>query len=183
MSVIKEYQKLFKTFHINYLKICFFQKKSAADRVNIYMSLSSLIIPFIDLQLSEALQCLLQLMTDDLEVYTKPMVHDTPSIYGSNLIQSSQSSADNIYERSKYRRIDSREFGNTVDDFRCRSFLLIELFVFFLPNREWEINSFKLSLFCYHEWFSPVMTFIIEGFIAHIRQTMERALDDDNVDI
>lgn len=33
MSVIHEYQKLFTIFNVNYMKICFFETSSAADRV------------------------------------------------------------------------------------------------------------------------------------------------------
>ncbi len=33
MSIIHEYQKLFNLFKVNYLKICFFEANSAADRV------------------------------------------------------------------------------------------------------------------------------------------------------
>ena len=35
MSVVPEYQKLFGLLNVNYLKICFFETNSAADRVNI----------------------------------------------------------------------------------------------------------------------------------------------------
>jgi hypothetical protein len=33
MSIVPEYQKLFGLFNVNYLKICFFETNSAADRV------------------------------------------------------------------------------------------------------------------------------------------------------
>jgi hypothetical protein len=36
MSVIKEYNELFATFNINYIKICFFESNSAGDRVRLF---------------------------------------------------------------------------------------------------------------------------------------------------
>jgi len=51
---------------------------------------------------------------------------------------------------------------------------------FFVLNRDWETNAFKLRLIHYHQWFSPTMKFLLEGFVAHIRQAMERAVEDDN---
>jgi len=33
MSNINEYQKIFALFDVNYIKICFFETNSAADRV------------------------------------------------------------------------------------------------------------------------------------------------------
>ncbi len=36
MPVIPEYQKLFNIFNVNYLRTCFFEKNSAADRVNLF---------------------------------------------------------------------------------------------------------------------------------------------------
>ncbi len=52
------------------------------------------------------------------------------------------------------------------------------IFVLF-ENRDWETNGFKLKLIHYHQWFSPTMTFLLEGFVAHVRQVMERAVEDD----
>jgi len=36
MAVIHEYQTIFALFHVNYIKICFFETNSAADRVTKY---------------------------------------------------------------------------------------------------------------------------------------------------
>lgn len=36
MSVINEYQKIFALFNVNYIKICFFETDSAADRVKYF---------------------------------------------------------------------------------------------------------------------------------------------------
>jgi hypothetical protein len=47
-------------------------------------------------------------------------------------------------------------------------------------NSDWATNAFKLQLLQYHQWFSPTMKFLLEGFVAHIRQDMERAVEDDN---
>ncbi len=49
----------------------------------------------------------------------------------------------------------------------------------FSVNRDWEINAFKLKLIHYHQWFSPAMKFLLDGFVALIRQVMERAVEDD----
>ncbi len=40
MSIIPEYNKSFALFNINYIKICFFETNSAADRVRFYLILS-----------------------------------------------------------------------------------------------------------------------------------------------
>jgi len=37
-----------------------------------------------------------------------------------------------------------------------------------------------LKLNLYQQWFSPIMRYLIEGFVAQIRQTMERAIENDN---
>jgi len=50
----------------------------------------------------------------------------------------------------------------------------------FLMNRDWGANAFKLKLIEYRQWFSPTMKFLLEGFVAHIRQAMERAVEDDS---
>ncbi len=57
-------------------------------------------------------------------------------------------------------------------------FYVIKFFLF--ENSEWNTNAFKLKLIQYHQWFSPTMKFLLEGFVAHIRQAMERAVEDDN---
>jgi len=44
-------------------------------------------------------------------------------------------------------------------------------------NRDWTSNAFKLKLIQYHQWFSPTMKYLLEGFIASIRQAMERAVE------
>ncbi|CAF3254503.1 unnamed protein product, partial [Rotaria sp. Silwood2] len=49
-----------------------------------------------------------------------------------------------------------------------------------LEARDWQTNAFKLKLVEYRQWFSPIMTFLLEGFVAKIRQIMERAVEDDN---
>ncbi len=36
MSTIRDYQKIFGLFNVNYIKICFFESDSAADRVKFY---------------------------------------------------------------------------------------------------------------------------------------------------
>ncbi|CAF5161347.1 unnamed protein product, partial [Rotaria sp. Silwood1] len=71
MSIIKEYQKLFASFNISYIKTCFFETNSAGDR------------------LTELTRCLLKNMTEYFQTYSKPMVKATSSIYDPNLIQSS----------------------------------------------------------------------------------------------
>jgi hypothetical protein len=40
MSIIPEYNKSFALFNTNYIKICFFETNSAADRVRFYSILS-----------------------------------------------------------------------------------------------------------------------------------------------
>ena len=47
-------------------------------------------------------------------------------------------------------------------------------------NRDWQTNAFKFKLIEYRQWFSPIMNFLLEGFVACIRQEMERAVEDDN---
>lgn len=42
------------------------------------------------------------------------------------------------------------------------------------------MNAFKVTLREYCSWFSPIMKYLIEGFVAQIRQAMERAVEDDN---
>jgi hypothetical protein len=37
-----------------------------------------------------------------------------------------------------------------------------------------------LKLIEYRQWFSPIMKFLVEGFVAQIRQAMERAVEDDS---
>ncbi|CAF1432139.1 unnamed protein product, partial [Rotaria sordida] len=71
MSIINEYQQLFSSFNISYIKTCFFETNSAGDR------------------LTELTKCLLKNMTEYVQKYSKPMVKATSSIYDPNLIQSS----------------------------------------------------------------------------------------------
>ncbi|CAF4550359.1 unnamed protein product, partial [Rotaria sp. Silwood2] len=140
MSIIKQYQKLFSSFNINYIKACFFETNSAGDR------------------LTDITRCLLQNMTDYFQAYSKPMVKATSSIYDPNLIESSR--------------------------------LLLYLYLYLqtiiaalrdsLEARDWQTNAFKFKLVEYRQWFSPIMKFLLEGFVAYIRQTMERAVEDDN---
>jgi len=58
-------------------------------------------------------------------------------------------------------------------------FYFIGFFGFFL-NSDWTTNAFKLKLTQYHQWFSPTMKFLLEGFVANIRQAMERAVEHDD---
>jgi hypothetical protein len=37
MSTVPEYQKIFVVFDVNYIKICFFEPNSAADRVKYFI--------------------------------------------------------------------------------------------------------------------------------------------------
>ncbi|CAF4770386.1 unnamed protein product [Rotaria sp. Silwood1] len=69
--IIKEYQKLFAFFDINYVEACFLEPESADDR------------------LTEVTRCLLQNMTQHFLSCATPMVEATSSIYDPNLIQSS----------------------------------------------------------------------------------------------
>jgi len=39
MSIINEYQEMFALFDVNYIKICFFETNSAADRVKLIIIL------------------------------------------------------------------------------------------------------------------------------------------------
>ncbi|CAF4240234.1 unnamed protein product, partial [Rotaria sordida] len=140
MSIINEYQQLFSSFNISYIKTCFFETNSADDR------------------LAELTRCLLKNMIEHFQVVLKPTVKATPSIYDPNLIENSR--------------------------------LLLNLYVYLqkiitslrdiLETRDWQINAFKFQLIEYHQWFSPIMIFVLEGFAACIRQVMERAVEDDN---
>ncbi|CAF4901586.1 unnamed protein product [Rotaria sp. Silwood1] len=71
MSIITEYQKLFASFNVNYIKTCFFEQNSAGHRV------------------TEVTKRILKNMIDYFQKYAKPMVKATSSIYDPNLIQSS----------------------------------------------------------------------------------------------
>ncbi|CAF4077538.1 unnamed protein product, partial [Rotaria sordida] len=143
MSIINEYQQLFSSFNISYIKTCFFETNNAGDR------------------LTELTRCLLKNMTEYFQAYSKPMVKATSSIYDPNLIQSSS--------------------------------ILLTLYVYLqkiitslrdiLETRDWQINAFKFQLIEYHQWFSPIMIFVLEGFAACIRQAMERAVEDDNENV
>ena len=44
-------------------------------------------------------------------------------------------------------------------------------------SRDWQVNQFKLKLLEYRQWFSPIMNFLVEGFVAYIRRAMERAVE------
>ncbi len=58
-------------------------------------------------------------------------------------------------------------------------FILLD-FSFLFLNSDWTTNAFKLKLTQYHQWFSPTMKFLLEGFVANIRQAMERAVEHDD---
>ncbi|CAF2572187.1 unnamed protein product [Rotaria sp. Silwood2] len=97
-------------------------------------------------------------MTEYFQAYSKPMVKATPSIYDPNLIESSRLLL-NLY-------LHLQTIIRAVRDS--------------LEARDWQTNAFKFKLVDYSQWFSPIMKFLLEGFVACIRQTMERAVEDDN---
>ncbi|CAF0823207.1 unnamed protein product [Rotaria sp. Silwood1] len=140
MSSIKEYQKLFASFNVNYVKACFFEPNSAGDR------------------LTDLTRCLLKNMTDYFQKYAKPMVKATSSIYDPNLIQSSTV----LFALYLYLKRIVTALRDT------------------LEARDWQTNAFKFKLIDYRNWFSPTMKYLLEGFVAQIRQAMERAVEDDN---
>ncbi|UJR27967.1 hypothetical protein I4U23_009225 [Adineta vaga] len=117
-------------------------------------------------RLSELTKCLLTNMTDSFETYSKPVVKATSSIYDPNLIQYSILLL-NLY---LYLQTIVTSLRNNLET-RC---------VFPNLNRDWAMNAFRLKLIEYRQWFSPTMKFLLEGFVANIRQAMERAVEDDN---
>ncbi|CAF0826106.1 unnamed protein product [Adineta ricciae] len=139
-ALLPEYTKIFEPVNTNYIKICFFDTNSAADR------------------LSELTMCLLTNMTDSFQTYSKPVVKATSSIYDPNLIQNS------IVLLNLYLYLQT-----IVTALRNN-----------LETRDWAINAFRLKLIEYRQWFSPTMKFLLEGFVANIRQAMERAVEDDS---
>ncbi|CAF3844274.1 unnamed protein product [Rotaria sp. Silwood1] len=108
--------------------------------------------------LTEVTRCLLKNMTDYLQKYAKPMVKATSSIYDPNLIQSSRV---------------------LLKLYLCLKRIITALRDT-LETRDWQTNAFEFKLIDYHNWFSPTMKFLLEGFVAQIRQAMERAVEDDN---
>lgn len=53
--------------------------------------------------------------------------------------------------------------------------------LYYLVNsKEWSYKAYRLKLSQYHTWFLPIMKYLLEGFVASIRQAMERAVEDDN---
>ncbi|CAF3534518.1 unnamed protein product [Adineta steineri] len=140
MSLIPEYDEICTKYNANYIKICFFGRNSAGDR------------------LAELTKCLLKNMIDSFQTYSKPVVKATSSIYDPNLIQNSTVLL-NLY-------------------------LYLQTIVTALRNnhteQDWVTNAFKLKLIEYRQWFSPTMKFLLEGFVANIRQAMERAVEDDS---
>ncbi|CAF1256747.1 unnamed protein product [Rotaria sp. Silwood1] len=140
MAIIQEYQKIFATFDVNYIKTCFFEPNNAGDR------------------LADLTRCILTNMTDYFKKYAKPMMKATSSIYDPNLIQSSSVLLELYSYLAK----------------------LIELLQNMLEARDWQTNAYKLKLINYQNWFSPTIKFALEGFVAHIRQVMERALEENN---
>ena len=58
--------------------------------------------------------------------------------------------------------------------------------MFIVGSRDWAANAFKLKLIDYHKWFSPTMSYLVEGFVAYIRRGMERAVEkavEDDTDV
>ncbi|CAM4903671.1 unnamed protein product [Rotaria socialis] len=109
-------------------------------------------------RLTEITICLLGNRTEYFEAHSKPTVTATSSIFDPNLIDSSRTLL-NLYLYLK---------------------TIVENLQKNLQTRDWEINAFKLKLNEYHKWFSPTMKFLLEGFVAYIRQVMERAVENDN---
>ncbi|CAF1528076.1 unnamed protein product [Rotaria magnacalcarata] len=109
-------------------------------------------------RLTEITICLLGNRTEYFEAHSKPTVTATSSIFDPNLIDSSRTLL-NLYLYLK---------------------TIVETLPENLQTRDWEINAFKLKLIEYHKWFSPTMKFLLEGFVAFIRQVMERAVENDN---
>ncbi|CAF1269445.1 unnamed protein product [Rotaria sp. Silwood1] len=140
MLIIKEYQKIFSLVNINYIKTCFFHYNSASDR------------------LTELTKCLLKNMIEYFQVYSKPMIKVTSSIYDPNLIQSSNILLNLYLYLQK----------------------IIILFQDILETEDWQTNIFKFKLIEYHQWFSPIMKFLLEGFAAYIRQAIGRVIEVDN---
>ncbi|CAF4934314.1 unnamed protein product [Rotaria sp. Silwood2] len=86
------------------------------------------------------------------------MVKATSSIYDPNLIESSRLL---LYLYLHLQTITTALRNN-------------------LEARDWQRHAFKLKLVEYRQWFSPIMTFSLEGFVAKIRQIMKRAVEGDN---
>jgi len=112
-------------------------------------------------RLAESTKCLITMMTDYFKTYTKPSIKANTSMYDANLIQSSGLLLK-LYQNLQ---------------------LIVNSLNSSMGKRDWETNAFKFTLNEYHRWYTPIMKYLIDGFVADIRKAIERAveIDTDNI--
>ena len=116
-------------------------------------------------------------MTEYFQTYLKPMAQVTSSIYDPNVIQSSSVLLSLYsYTQTIVGEIRKNLEARYSED---QPFLLLFSITNICLYSDWENNAFKLKLIHYQQWFSLIMDYLLEGFVAQIRQAMERAVEDD----